>query len=158
VAIDPMYLALAGTVATGLAITISLQVRERRWYKAQRQLMESDRPPLCDGAFLDLVPVEPGEEQLWLAVRRAVAESAGLTCEAVYPDDRLSDLWRMQWLGPDLMDLIFRLERILGFKICRQSIDASLNVRYGQEGEFLEFAASLVRAINRAALVRRPNP
>jgi hypothetical protein len=153
-----VYLALTGAVVLGLAVMMPHQIRERRWYKAQRQRMESDRPPLCDAAFLDLVPIGPGEEQLWLAVRRAVAESVGLTCEAVYPEDRLADLWRMQWLGPDLMDLIFRLERILGFKISRQSIDASLNVRYGQEGEFLEFAELLVRAINRAALVRRPNP
>jgi hypothetical protein len=56
--------------------------------------MESDRPPLSDAAFLDLVPVGAGEEQLWLAVRRAAAESVGLTREAIYPEDRLADLWQ----------------------------------------------------------------
>ena len=107
--------------------------------------MESDRPLLSDTAFLALVPVEGGEEELWLAVHRAVAESVGLTREAIYPEDRLADLWRMQCLGPDLLDLIFRLERILAFKISRQSVDASFSVRYGQEEAFHEFAASLVR-------------
>ena len=141
-----------------LAIMMPHQIREGRWYKAQRQRMESDRPALSDAAFLDLVPVGASEEQLWLAVRRAVAESVGVTCEAIYPADRLADLWRMQWLGPDLLDLIFRLERILGIKISRKSIDNSLSLRDGQEGEFLEFAASLVRAINRAALDARQDP
>ena len=56
------------------------------------------------------------------------------------------------------MDLIFRLERILGFKISRKCMDASFNVQYGQEGQFHEFAASLVQAIDRAALYPPPNP
>ena len=90
---------------------------EGHWYRKQRRRMESDRPPLPDADFLRLVPVEPGEEPLWLAVRRAVAEPTGLPAEALYPQDPIADLWRMQWLGPDLMDLVFRLERILTIRI-----------------------------------------
>jgi hypothetical protein len=41
---------------------------------------------------------------------------------------------------------------LLGVKLSRQSIDASVAVHYGQEGEFREFAASLVRAIARSTL------
>jgi hypothetical protein len=154
--INPVSLALAGVVALGLAVMTRSHVRERRWYKEQRHRMESDRPPLSDAAFLGSVPGGAAEKSLLLAVRRAVAESVGLPSEAIHPEDRLADLWRMQCLGPDLMDIIFRLERLLGVKISRQSVDASLNMRYGQEGEFREFAASLVHAISRATSDSRP--
>jgi hypothetical protein len=154
--IDPVYLAIAGAVAYGLAVMIPSWTREHRWYTDQRRRMESDRPPLSNAAFLSSVPVGAGEGPLWLAVRRAVADSIGLPCEAIYPEDRLADLWRMQSLGPDLMDIIFRMERLLGFKISRRSIDASFHVRYGQEGEFREFASSVVWAIGRANIDLQP--
>jgi hypothetical protein len=153
VLIDPVYLAIAGAVALGLAMMIPSWVGDLRWYKGQRRRMESDRPPLSDAAFLGSVPIGEGEGALWLAVRRAVADSIGLPCEAIYPEDRLADLWRMQSLGPDLMDIIFRMERLLGFRISRRSLDLSFRSRYGREGEFREFAASAVRAIGRANLV-----
>jgi hypothetical protein len=158
--IDPVYLAVAGGAVLYLAVMIRSSVREGRWYKEQRRRMESDRPPLPDADFLGSVPIGAGEGPLWLAVRRAVAESIGLPGEAIHPEDRLADLWRMQFLGlgPDLMDIIFRLERILGVKINRRSIDAAFTVWYGQEGEFHEFAASWVRAIANSRHDPRPEP
>ena len=151
--IDPVYLAVAGGALFYLAAMIVSSIRDGRWYKEQRRRMQADRPSLPDAAFLGSVAIIEGEGPLWLAVRRAVAESVGLPYEAIYPEDRLADLWRMQCigLGPDLLDIIFRLERILGFKINRRSVDVSFPVWYGQEGEFREFAASCVRAIASAA-------
>ncbi|MFO0892463.1 MAG: hypothetical protein U0790_25390 [Isosphaeraceae bacterium] len=149
---DPADLAIAAGAALTFAVIIQSLLRERRWYKKQRRLMEFDRPPLPDAAYLAAVPIAQGEETLWLAVRRAVAESIGLACEAIYPEDRLADLWRMQWLGPDLMDIIFRLERIVGIKIRREWLDDSFSLRYGQPGVFLEFAEFMVRSIPRVTL------
>jgi hypothetical protein len=119
---------------------------EGRWYRQQRRLMEEDRPLLSDAELLHLVPVQPGDEPLWLAVRRAVAESTGLPPEALHPLDKLADLWRMQWIGPDIMDLVFRLERILAVKIPRSAIERSAReMCYGQVGVFWQFADGLVR-------------
>jgi hypothetical protein len=153
VLIDPVSLAVAGGALFYLAVIIVSSIRDGRWYKEQQRRMQADRPSLPDAAFLGSVAISEGEGPLWLAVRRAVAESVGLPYEAIYPENRLADLWRMQCigLGPDLLDLIFRLERILGFKINRRSIDASFALWYGQQGEFREFAASCVRAIASAA-------
>jgi hypothetical protein len=121
---------------------------EGRWYRQQVRRMASDRPSLPDAEFLRAVPAGPGDESLWLAVRRAVADSVGLPAEAVHPQDRLADLWRMQWLGPDLLDLVFRLERQLSVKIPRRSVvKYTGRVRYGQVGEFAEFAGAVVRGL-----------
>ena len=118
------------------------------WYRQQRRRMERGRPTLADAEFLHAVGAGPHEEQLWLAVRRAIADSVGLSAEAVYPQDPLADLWRMQWLGPDLLDLVFRLEKHLGLKIPRTSIEQFTgSLRYGQAGEFQEFARDVVRGL-----------
>ena len=118
---------------------------EGRWYRRQRRRMVCGRPPLGDTEFLRIVAAEPSEEPLWLAVRRAMADSVGLPAEGVRPQDRLADLWRMQWLGPDLLDLVFRLEMHLGLKIPRATIEQFTGrVRYGQAGEFEQFARRVV--------------
>jgi hypothetical protein len=111
--------------------------------------MERDRPPLPDAEFLLAVDAEPGRGPLWSAARKAVADSIGLPAEAVHPEDRLADLWRMQWVGPDLLDVLFRLERLLGIKIPRTAIEPYIgSVCYGQAGEFQEFARGLVRGLS----------
>ena len=113
--------------------------------------MEFDRPPLPDAEFLRSVPVRPGEEPLWLAVRRAAAEPTGLPAEAIYPQDRIADLWRMQWDGPDHMDLVFRLERTLATKISRPMTERiAASIRSHRDGEFREFAAAVVRVLGEA--------
>lgn len=124
------------------------------WYRRQKRAMQSGRPPLADAEFLRKIPVRPGEESLWLAVRHAMAESVGLESEAIRPGDCLADLWRMQWLGPDLMDLVFRLERSLGIKITRPSVERfGRGVHYGQDGEFRGFAEAVVRELREIAQV-----
>ena len=113
--------------------------------------MEFDRPPLPDAQFISLVPVQSGEESLWLAVRRAVAESTGLPAEASYLQDRIADLWRMQWDGPDHLDLVFRLERTLAIRISRPMTEKiAESVRSHRDGEFREFAAAVVRMLGEA--------
>lgn len=122
--------------------------RENRWYRQQKRHMEEARSLLPDAAFLESVGARKEDEPLWLAVRGAMAESVGLPAEAIHPQDRLADLWRMQWLGPDLLDVIFRLERTLGIKIPRGSIEEDgKRVRYGQPGDFREFAESVVQGL-----------
>jgi len=111
--------------------------------------MVCDRPPLPDADFLQAVAAAPGEVPLWLAVRQAVADSTGLPADAVRPQDPLAALWRMQWLGPDLLDLVFRLGALLGFKIPRPAIEPHVGaVCYGQTGEFHEFARGMVRGLS----------
>jgi hypothetical protein len=110
--------------------------------------MEDDRPPLPDAEYLHSVPAGPGEGPLWLAVRRAVAESTGLPTEAIYPQDRVADLWRMQWDGPDHLDLVFRLERTLAIKISRPMTEKiAESIRSRRDGEFREFAAAVIWAL-----------
>lgn len=121
---------------------------EGRWYRRQRRTMVDDRPPLTDDEFLLAVNAAAADEHLWLAVRRAVAEQAGVPAEAIVPRDHLADLWRMQWCGPDLLDFQFRMERILGRKLVSASVSRFLGlVRYGQPGEFHEFAEAVVRGV-----------
>jgi hypothetical protein len=121
---------------------------ERRCYWQHRCRMEFDRRPLPDAEFLRSVPVESGEEPLWLAVRRAAAEPTGLPAESIYPQDRIADLWRMQWEGPDHMDLVFRLERTLAIRISRPMTERiAASIRSHRDGEFREFAAAVVRVL-----------
>jgi hypothetical protein len=138
----PLYLLILG---------IDVISGENRWYWRQRRRMEDDRPPLPDAEYLRSVPVEPGERPLWLAVRRAVAEPAGLPAEAIYPQDRIADLWRMQWEGPDHLDLVFRLERTLAIRIGRPMTEKIVeSIRSHRDGEFREFAAGVVRVLGEA--------
>jgi hypothetical protein len=135
---------------------------ERRWYRQQRRRMECARPALSDDEFLRAVGAGPHEEWCWLSVRHAIADSVGLAAEAVQPQDRLADLWRMQWLGPDIIDLVFRLEKQVGFKIPRQAIERFTGrLRYGQPGEFQEFARNVVcglRELRKAPITERVSP
>lgn len=128
---------------------------DKRWSRQQRHLMELDRPPLADADFLRVVPAEPSEGLLWLAVRRVMADSIGLPREAVYPHDKLADLLRllrMQWIGQDALDFVFRLERILMIKIRRRSFENyPWDVQCGQDGEFVDFAAAVVRELRELA-------
>jgi hypothetical protein len=116
--------------------------------------MEVERPLLSDAEFLRLEGVGADDEPLWLAVRRAMADSLGLPSEAIYPEDRLADLLRMQWGIPDLLDPVFRLERSLGVRITRESVGQLWSdVSYGQAGEFRQFAAAMVEELREALKV-----
>lgn len=118
---------------------------EGRWYRRQRRGMVTERPPLADAEYLRVQGASADDAPLWLAVRRSMAEACGLPSEAIRPQDRLADLWRMQGMGPDLLDLVFRLERSLGLKIPRAAIEEGF--RGGRPEEFGQFAADLVRVL-----------
>jgi len=124
---------------------------EGRWYRRQRRVMVTERPPFADAEYLRAQGASADDAALWLAVRRSMAESCGLPSEAIRPQDSLADLWRMQWLGPDLMDLVFRLERSLGLKIPRAAVEERFSG--GWPDEFGQFAANLVRVLRG---LRRP--
>ena len=68
---------------------------EGRWSRRQRRRMVSERPPLADPEFLRAVRATEGDASLWLAVRLSMAESCGVPDEAIRPEDRLADLWRL---------------------------------------------------------------
>jgi len=118
---------------------------EGRWYRRQKRRMLTERAPLADAEFLRVGRASADDAPLWLAVRRSMAEACGLPSEAIHHPDRLADLWRMQWMGPDVLDLVFRLERSLGTKIPRAPIDEVF--RGGWPEEFGQFAAHVVRAL-----------
>jgi hypothetical protein len=118
---------------------------EGRWYGHQRRGMVTERPPLADAEYLRAQGASASDAPLCPAVRRSMSEACGLPSEAIRPQDRLADLWRMQWTGPDLLDLIFRLERSLGLKIPRAALEEEF--RGGWPEEFGPFAAALVRVL-----------
>ncbi len=122
---------------------------EGRWYIHQSLRIEAERPPLVDAEFLHCVRAGVAEGPLWLAVRRAFAESVGVPAEAIYPQDRLAVLWRMQWgVGGDLRDVVLRVERLLAIRIGRPSFERLEHwVRHGQEGEFRELASAVVQEL-----------
>jgi hypothetical protein len=90
---------------------------EGRWYRRQRQRMTAVRPPLPDAEFLAGQQIEESKAFLWVAVRRAVGTCCGVPAEAIYPHDNMKDLWRMQFLGPDAIDFVFRLEMATWVKV-----------------------------------------
>ena len=118
------------------------------WYRRQRRRMTEERPALSDEEFLSMVNAAQGDASRWLAVRQVVAEEIGIPPEAVYPIDRLADLWRMQWVGPDPLDFLIRMERVLGKELEVSSLFKFVGpLRYGQPGEFREFAEGIVRGL-----------
>jgi hypothetical protein len=107
--------------------------------------MAIDRPPLADAAFLEAEHVPSEDAHLWVAVRHAAADSVGLPPEAIYPQDQAPDLWRMQLIGPDVVDVVFRLEKYLGVKIPRQVLGDELFDNTPRE--FRQFGAGVVSAL-----------
>jgi hypothetical protein len=148
----PERIAIALLHALSFPMVLLVRVVEEvcgdgRWYRRQVERMERGRPPLPDGDFLARLSVAEGDARWWLAVRRAVAESCGVSPEAIYPEDRLAGLWRMQLLGPDFLAIQFRLERSLGMKLSAKAVygaDFAEEMRSGRVEEFWQFAALLV--------------
>lgn len=133
---------------------------EGRWYRRQRRRMQSERPPLSNPEFLHSVSAKPSDAALWVAVRRAIAESIGVPAEAIYPDDPIADIWRMQWCGPDLTSVWFRLEnilwvRIIGHPILNRPLSKHDTDRfYGCTGDFQRLAENMVQLLNE--VMRQP--
>jgi hypothetical protein len=121
---------------------------EAHWYRKQRRRMEQERPSLSDTSFLEAVDAHAQDQSLWVALRGAFAESIGVPPAAVRPGDRLADLWRMQWTGPDLLDVLFRIERVLGIKIPAEPIwQHAAQTLYSPTASFRDFGVVMVAAL-----------
>ncbi|QEH35277.1 hypothetical protein OJF2_38250 [Aquisphaera giovannonii] len=116
-----------------------------RWCRRQSRRMVEERPPLADADFLRVQQASAADAPVWLAARRCLAGGIGVPREAIRPEDRMADLWRMQRPGPDLLDLILRLEILLGRKIPRGTITEEFRGSWPEE--FSPFAAGIVRAL-----------
>lgn len=133
-------------LAVGVLLLAVVRLIERvsgegRWYDAQRRRMQDERPPLSDEDFLNAERVPEIDAPVWVAVRCIMADLSGLPPEAIYPDDPLASLWRMQWGVPDLLDLAFRLERHLGVRIPRRALDTLPRSAYqDRTGAFRDLA------------------
>ncbi|WP_165247066.1 hypothetical protein [Paludisphaera soli] len=122
-------------------LLLALDARRLR----RRRSAFATRPPLADPEFLRAVRAEAADATLWLAVRRALADSCGVPAESVRPRDRLADLWNLRSDGPDFLDLLFRLERRLGVKIPRGAVES---MSPGSRPEdFGDFAADVVAGL-----------
>lgn len=126
-------------------------------YRRQRRLMVEDRPPLGEADFLKQVLASEADAPLWLAVRRAMAECCGVPAEAVYPRDRVVVLLRMHFGGPDVMEIVFRLERDLVVKIPRGVIADTFQGKE-MDLEFGPFAAGIVEVLRRLLALRSAGP
>jgi hypothetical protein len=152
---------LLGFVLMPLGWLIDEVSGEAEWFRRQRRRMTDDRPPLPDADLVRSEMIGEEEASLWLAARRAVAESLGLPCESIYPEDQLSDLWRMSAGFPifDPLDIVFRLERSLAVKISRDSIQPCFyderGLRQGEFRDLMACIATVLRSLPEAASRQR---
>jgi len=119
---------------------------EGRWYRQRKYLVVCERAALPDEELVRRLNLGPDEAVVWIAVRSAVAKTIGVPSTAIHPDDRLADVWRMQWLGPDLRQVIYFVERSLKLKIRSRAICMRYGEaeRRGQMTEFADFASLIV--------------
>lgn len=121
---------------------------EGRWYRKQKRFME-ERPPCSNEDFLSTMNALPEDGPKWLTIRKAVADTIGLKETAIHPEDALNDLWRMQWLGPDYSNLIYRIERSLDLKIPSKQFFADQELSHVHN--FQEFATLMVKTLQKAS-------
>jgi hypothetical protein len=117
------------------------------WYRKQVQLMES-RPPLPNAEYLAAVNCSEADEPFWIAFRDAFAACVGVPSEAIRPEDSLRTLWRMQWLGPDVLAIIFQMEKRLELKIPASRFLLAKDLR--QIEAFAEFGWLMVGAFHKS--------
>lgn len=110
---------------------------EGRWYRKQRAVFEcrTGRPVASFS-----LPLSAEQVEIWDEVRRAVGESVGVDFNTIYPDDSMATLGRMQFLGPDPLDVLFHLEAQLDCKIEMRSYDEKLLLA----GTFHEYAMVII--------------
>jgi hypothetical protein len=101
---------LFGLSVVTAALIIPLERRRRR--RLSRQHVASHRE-LSDDEFLDQAGAPAGRRAVALGVRQAVAEAMGVPPATVHPSDSLEYALRCGFIGPDVYDLVFRLEKEL---------------------------------------------
>jgi hypothetical protein len=89
---------------------------EEKWQREQVRKMVDERPPMSSDDFLSHFDPDI-DQRLVLAVRHAFSQSTGLPIEAIHPDDSIMDLGRLQLLGFDVLDIVFRTEKIADRRI-----------------------------------------
>jgi hypothetical protein len=115
---------------------------QERWYRAKAEEMEGRQPFTDDDAQRDL-NLSRMDAETWCSIRRAVAKAIGIRADAIYPSDKLTDLMRMQFPDPDLMDFIFHIEMELERPVPRGSLGKQLTA----DSTYLEFSTQLIDTI-----------
>lgn len=121
-----------------------------RWRRAQHRRMAEERPPLEDEEYLAELGVPADAAPAYLAVREAMAESCGLPATAIRPEDEVDVLGRLMWMGLDLLDITFRLERQFGVKLSCGDFRRDLCERWkGKDPRFADLADMFAEAVAR---------
>ena len=113
---------------------------QEKWYRQQAEYMER-RPPYSDEQLCDEHGHSAFSPEVWSSVRHAVSEAIGVRPDAIHPDDRLSDLMRMQFPVPDFLDFIFRIEKQMNLSI--QVTSSEIAERLKSDSTFLDFVAAI---------------
>ena len=115
------------------------------WYRKQVEWMEN-RPPMPNADYLAAVNCSEVDGPLWIAIRDAFAACIGVRSEVIHPEDPLRTLWRMQWLGPDVLAIIFQMEKMLQVKIPASRFLLAKDLRVET---FAEFGGLIVGAFHK---------
>lgn len=133
-----------------LQLVWDLASGEAAWYRRQRESMVEGRRGTPDAEFVEMVGADVDDARFVLAIRETMAGSIGVPKESIHPQDRMADLWRMQWgVGWDVMPIVFRLEEMLGAKIDSASLRGFQLGPVSRGGDFGEFATSAVTLLVR---------
>jgi len=122
--------------------------RGRRYHRLRSRMVD-ERPPLPDSDYLQAVGAVEADASLWLDVRSCMAEFCDLPPEAIHTGDPMLELWTMRWIGPDYLDMVFRLERTIGVKIRSDDLEAAWREMPMIDQDFGAFAELTVRALRR---------
>ncbi|MCA9027671.1 MAG: hypothetical protein KDA86_20850 [Planctomycetaceae bacterium] len=88
--------------------------RERR--EEQVHNLVDSRPAMLPDGFLSHFS-NSDDLRVALAVRHAFAQATGLPVNSIYPSNSIRDLGRLQFDGLDVLDIIFRTEKIANVHI-----------------------------------------
>lgn len=91
-----------------------------RAYRRRYRAMAEERTGMGPMEFALAAGATQADVEWVIAVRAAIAESTGLPADALHAQDPLPEIWAMQMLGPDLLDVVLRLEMATLKKIPRE--------------------------------------
>ena len=85
---------------------------EAKWFRDTQAAFEQ-RDSLSDIDYAEAVFDEPELHVFALATRAAIAKTVGVSEDRISPTDSMETFWRMQWLGPDVAQIVFHMEHEL---------------------------------------------
>ncbi len=112
---DNVIIWLVILVSSVVLLCIGERIRLRR----ARQAFAAGREPLSDEDFPPRASTTEDQATFFLAARAGIAEACGLPSSMLYPEDPIRDLLWLQSDGGDVLDMVFRIERKYGHKVCR---------------------------------------